>query len=245
MYDIKLLEEEWKKYKRKKRRPWVVLIFSIFFIFLITLTLLNYKEIDFLELNDRSKSERVTTHSTVVLADDALATKKTKDTNKIKEVGVLEITERKPMRMISENSSMEIIENLPIAEDVKTIKEPTVKIKTVEKPRKKMYLNIIESTSVSAYKDVQRRFEQSHDTDDSLFLAKSYYTQKSYQKAEYWALQTNKVNGNIEESWIIFAKSKVKLGRKNEAIHILTNYIKKSNSIEAQDLLNKIKEGTF
>jgi len=239
MYDIKPLEEEWKKYKKKKRKPWFALIF---FVLLISLTFLNYKEINFLKLNDRSKLEIVTNQPTAILTDNALTTLKTKKT---KENEVLEINETKPMRVTSENGSMEIVEDLPIEEDVKTIKEPDVKIETVEKPRKKMHLNIIESTSVSAYKDVQRRFEQSHDTDDSLFLAKSYYSQKNYKKAEYWALQTNKVNENIEESWIIFAKSKVKLGRKNQAIHILTNYIKKSNSIEAQNLLNKIKKGTL
>lgn len=239
MYDIKPLEEEWKKYRRKKRRPWFVLIFSIVFILLVSLTFLNYKEIDLLKLNDGSRPERVANSPAAVLAEHTAAAKKTKASE------VSEITKTGALIVDSENGSMEIVEDLPIAEDVETIKEPGVKIKTVEKPRKKMHLDIIESTSVSAYKDVQRRFEQSHDTDDSLFLAKSYYSQRNYQKAEYWALQTNKVNENIEESWLIFAKSKVKLGRKNEAIHILTNYIKKSNSTEAQNLLNKIKEGTF
>lgn len=248
MYDIKPLEEEWKKYKKKKRKPWFVLIFSIFLVLLISFTFLNYKEIDFLKFNDKSKADVVTNHSTTVLIDKALTTLETKKP-KVNEVS--QKTEAKPMIVTSENGSMEIVEDLPIAEDVKVIKETSVKIETVEtvetveKPRKKMHLNIIESTSVSAYKDVERRFEQTHDTDDSLFLAKSYYSKKNYKKAEYWALQTNKVNGNIEESWLIFAKSKVKLGRKNEAIHILTNYIKKSNSAEAQSLLNKIKKGTL
>ena len=108
-----------------------------------------------------------------------------------------------------------------------------------------MHLNIVETSSVSAYKDVAKRFKQTHDTDDSLFLARSYYRKGNYKKAEYWSLQTNKINRNIEESWLIFAKSKVKLGRKNEAIDILTKYIKKSNSAEGKSLLNKIKKGTL
>ncbi len=242
MYDIKPLEEEWKKYKKKKRRPWFVLIFSIFLILLISFSFLNYKEIDFLKFNNKNKADVVTNHSTAVLIDEALTALETKKP-KVSEVS--QITETKPLTVISENDSMEIIEDLPISEDVKTIKVPRVKIETVEKPRKKMHLNIIETSSVSAYKDVAKRFKQTHDTDDSLFLARSYYRKGNYKKAEYWALQTNKVNGNIEESWLIFAKSKVKLGRKNEAIHILTKYIKKSNSVEAQSILKKIKEGTL
>jgi len=53
MYDIKPLEEEWKKYKKKKRKPWFVFIFSIFLILLISFSFLNYKEIDFLKFNDK------------------------------------------------------------------------------------------------------------------------------------------------------------------------------------------------
>ena len=242
MYDIKPLEEEWKKYKKKKRRPWFVLMFSIFFILLISFTFLNYKEIDSLKFNDKSKADVVANHSTTVLIDKALTTLETK---KPKVNEVLQKNETKPMRVISENGSMEIVEDLPMPEALQTIKEPNAKIETVEKPRKKMHLNIIQTSSVSAYKDVEKRFEQSHDTDDSLFLAKIYYSKKNYIKAEYWALQTNKINENIEESWLIFAKSKVKLGRKNEAIDILTKYIRKSNSAEAQSLLNKIKQGTI
>jgi len=242
MYDIKPLEEEWKKYKKKKRRPWFALMFSIFLILLISFAFLNYKEVDFLKFNDKSKAEVVTNNATTVLIDKALTTLETKKP-KVNEVS--QETETKSMIVISENDSMEIVEDLPIAEDVKVINETSAKIQTVEKPRKKMHLNIIETSSVSAYKDVERRFKRSHEIDDSLFLAKSYYSKGNYKKAEYWALQTNKVNGNIEESWLIFVKSKVKLGRKNEAIHILTNYIKKSNSAEAKNLLNKIKKGTL
>lgn len=247
MYDIKPLEEEWKKYKKKKRKPWFVLIFSIFLILLISFSFLNYKEIDFLKFNNKNKVEMITDHSTAVLIDKALTTLETKKP-KVSEVS--QITEIKPMTVTSENGSMEIVEDLPLSEDVKTIKKPSIKIETVEKetvekPRKKMHLNIIETSSVSAYKDVAKRFKQTHDTDDSLFLARSYYRKGNYKKAEYWALQTNKINGNIAESWLIFAKSKVKLGRKNEAIDILTKYIKKSNSAEGKSLLNKIKKGTL
>jgi tetratricopeptide (TPR) repeat protein len=242
MYDIKPLEEEWKKYKKKKRRPWFVLLFSIFFILLLSLTFLNYKEVDLLRFYDnKSKMEIVTHKSTRLLTDKALTTLETK---KPKVSEVTQTMQIEPVEAIPrKNGFIEITGDIPIPEEPPAIKEPKIKIE--EKPRKKMHLNIIETTNVSAYKDVAKRFHQTHDTDDSLFLAKSYYRKGNYKKAEYWALQTNKVNGNIEESWLIFAKSKVKLGRKNEAISILTAYIKKSNSVQARSLLHKIKKGTL
>jgi len=255
MYDIKPLEEDWKKYKKKKRRPWFILLFFIFFLILLSFTFLNYKKIDFLKFYDISKAKIVTSESTTLLTDKALTTLETKRP-KVSEVQ--RITKIKPMSVVfQENESVEIIEDIPLLDDTAGIKKPRVKIdiqtidkpdietQSIKKPRKKMHLDIIETSSVSAYKDVAKRFTQSHDTDDSLFLAKGYYRKGNYKKAEYWALQTNKVNDTIEESWLIFAKSKVKLGRKNEAIKILTAYIKKSNSVQAKNLLYKIKKGTL
>ena len=243
MYDIKPLEEEWKKYNKKKRRPWFILLFSIFLILLLSLTVLNYKEINLLEFYDESKREMITNKPTALLIDKSLTAL---EIRKSKVSEVLQTIETQSMEVTSnENGSIEIIEELPIPEDVKIVTKAKVNIQVEEKPRKKMHLNIIETSSVSAYRDVAKRFNQTHDTDDSLFLAKSYYRKGNYKKAEYWALQTNKANANIEESWLIFAKAKVKLGRKNEAINILAAYIKKSNSAQAKILLYKIKKGTL
>ena len=231
MYDIKPLEKEWKRYKRKKRKPWFVLLFTIFFILLISLTFLNYKEIDLLKFYDKDKLETVTDKSTPLLIDKALVTLEIKK-HEVNES--MQTTKLKPKSMVSyENGSIEITEELPISEDIDTVIES----------RKKIHLEIVETSSVSAYEDVAKRFKQSHDTDDSLFLAKSYYSQGDYKKAEYWALQTNKVNDDIEESLLIFIKSKIKLGYENEAIHILKAYIEKSNSTQAKTLLYKIKKG--
>ena len=241
MYDIKPLEKEWKKYKKKKRRPWLILLFFLFVLLVILFIFLNYKEITFPKFDDPSKVEKVISKNPILLIDKALNTLEIKKT-KLKSRVVTSY----------ENGSMDIVEDMPIEEDINRGEKPRINIttiekpttSTIEKPRKKMHLDIVETTSVSAYKDVAKRFKQTHDTDDSLFLAKSYYSKGNYKKAEYWALQTNKVNGNIEESWLIFAQAKLKLGRKNEAIGILTAYIKKSNSLEAKKLLYKIQKGT-
>jgi len=107
----------------------------------------------------------------------------------------------------------------------------------------KLHIEVIDVGINKAYKEVEKRFRLSHDVDDSLFLAKAYFDKGEYKKAEYWALQTNKVNDRIEESWLIFVKAKLKQGQKNEAIRILNAYIDKMDSAEAKVLLKKIKEG--
>ena len=45
----------------------------------------------------------------------------------------------------------------------------------------------------------------------------------------------------MEEGLLIFVKSKAKMGRKNEAISILTTYVKQSDSPVAKKLLYRIE----
>ncbi len=251
MYDIKPLEEEWKKYKNKKRRPYYILAALLTIALIAMLAFMNKKEFTLPQMPSftlNSEEEPALEPSSNILLDDSLTALQVKKTEIIEEI-------KPTVRLQAEENietavpTLPVVEDIPVLEEVKPKKnvkkvysKPVKKQRKVEKPRKKMHLNIIESSSVSAYKDVEKRFYESHDTDDSLFLAKSYFRKGKYKKAEYWALQTNKVNQHIEDSWLIYAKAKVKLGRKNEAIRVLTNYVKMSHSQRAKNLLNKLKK---
>ena len=233
MYDMKPLEEEWKKYKKKKSKPWYMAIFVGFILLVSSFLFLNTKKIDFDWFN-----KYVDKYSNNTQIDKVL------NSNKIVLNGPLTKLqlEKKVISMINKEvkKTANILVDIPILDVVNepvTNKTPHV--------RKKINLHIVESSSISAYKDVENRFRQSKDIDDALFLAKSYYKKGNYAKSEYWALETNKVDENIEESLLIFVKSKVKLGRKNEAVGILMSYINKTDSITAKNLLYKIKNDKF
>ena len=245
MYDIKPLEEEWKRYKKKKRKPWYSLIFSILIIAALAFSFLNYKDVIFSKFENNESVVADKPKPSVILLDSALTTleikkeiieksiikKSTNDNNVEVETGDASTIDD-PMRYKHPNAKKV---SITVTE---AIKKPVI----VKKPRKKMHLDIIETTSASAYKDVAKRFADTSDTDDSLFLARTYYEKGNNKKAIYWALQTNKVNSNIEESWLIFAKAKARSGHKSEAIRILSSYIKRSNSFEAKTLLKKLKK---
>jgi len=228
MYDIRPLEEEWRKYHEKKRRP-VYLFVLIFFVIIGILIYMN--DNIFLEtkkpyVKHNVEKKDILSESTSVNVSEYNLSKN----NFITKHRNVDKKEHSPLPSI--------VENIPILEEVKDDKYKEVKN---EKPHKRVQLNIIESSSLDAYKDVEKRFYESHDIDDSIFLAKSYYRKGLYKKSEYWALQTNKLNNNIDESWIIFAQSKMKQGQKNEAVRILTNYIKRTGSQSAQNILNRLK----
>ena len=245
MYDIKPLEEEWNRYKKKKRKPWYSLIFSILIIGALAFSFLNYKDVIFSKFENNESVVVDKPKPSVILLDRALTTLEVKK----------EIIEKSIVKESTNDKSVEIETDdttaiddpmrykHPNAKKVSiTVTEPIKKPVIVEKPRKKMHLDIIETTSASAYRDVAKRFADTSDTDDSLFLARTYYEKGNNKKAIYWALETNKVNSNIEESWLIFAKAKARSGHKSEAVRILSSYIKRTNSSEAKALLRKLKK---
>ncbi len=99
------------------------------------------------------------------------------------------------------------------------------------------------STSVNYVEKIKAKFQRSNNPRDALLLAKLYYKKSDFQSAEQWALSANKLDNNLEESWLLFAKSKAKLGKNHEALKILVSYYKKSKSTKAKALIMAIKRG--
>lgn len=244
MYDIRPLEEEWKRYRKKKLRPWY--LGSIVFVILIFLILFFSSN---LNMNFNSLSTYLNSLKNNVSFKEVKSENVQHDKSDIVVNGpLMRIEVEKQVIDKSESVESEGVENTPanILVDIPILDGKQEERSSLSgKARKKIHLDIIKTTNVTAYKDVENRFKRSRDIDDSLFLARSYYKKGNYKKSEYWALETNKVNPNIEESMLIFVKSKMKLGRKHEARNILTAYLKKSNSHEAKKLLYSIENGKF
>jgi len=97
----------------------------------------------------------------------------------------------------------------------------------------------------SDIQEVIKRFHNNKKPALSLFVAKRFYALKRYNHAYNYALITNELNSEIEESWLIAAKSLSKLNQKEKAITLLTQFIDDSKSIRAIMLLEKIKSGTL
>ena len=90
---------------------------------------------------------------------------------------------------------------------------------------------------------VIKRFKKSNNPALSLFIAKKYYELGNYNQSYNYSLITNEINNDIEDSWIIFAKSLYMLNKKEKAIQIINKYISSSHSQKASLLLKNIKSG--
>ncbi|PNX50089.1 MAG: hypothetical protein BV458_13825, partial [Thermoplasmata archaeon M9B2D] len=102
-----------------------------------------------------------------------------------------------------------------------------------------------EEVSEDELNSVIKRFNNQNNPALSLFIAKTYYDRGNYKEAYNYALVTNNLNPSIEDSVLIFARSLVKLGKKEDAITTLEAYINNTGSINAKILLNEIQKGKF
>jgi len=228
MLDIKELEQQWKQYNNKRKRPLYIMGFLGLLIVSGSIFVVN-KNFDFNKINIDNFSNLLSVKNEQKSIETKPVIVKSKNdyllNNYLKDMILL----TKPKTVESTNSLTPLDdEDLYIEKD---ISKPVINKKKI---------SIIKVSNNNAYRDVERRFRRTHNINDSIFLANMYYKRKNYKKAIYWSMQTNKLDKNIEESWLIFAKSKVKLGHKNEAIRVLKAYIKRSNSYEARKLLKKI-----
>ena len=228
MLDIKELEQQWKQYNNKRKRPLYIMGFLGLLIVSGSIFVVN-KNFDFNKINIDNFSNLLSVKNEQKSIETKPVIVKSKNDYLLNDYLKDMILLTKPKTVESTNSLTPLDdEDLYIEKD---ISKPVINKKKI---------SIIKVSNNNAYRDVERRFRRTHNINDSIFLANMYYKRKNYKKAIYWSMQTNKLDKNIEESWLIFAKSKVKLGHKNEAIRVLKAYIKRSNSYEARKLLKKI-----
>jgi len=99
------------------------------------------------------------------------------------------------------------------------------------------------SSSKNYIETMKTKFSRNRTPREALLLAKAFYREKNYKESEKWALEANKLDSNLDESWIIFAQTKAKMGEKSEAVKILAMYYKKSKSHKVLAMIEKIKTG--
>ncbi len=160
-----------------------------------------------------------------------------KDINTTKKIQKPKTIEKKLLLKPSYNfmKNIETLKKENIVTQKKHLKKINIKNKIhIEKQNTKNDIDI-----------VIKRFQTNKNPTLSLFIAKKYYKQENYKQSYKYAFITNELDNNLEESWIIFIKSMIKLNRKDKAIETLKYYIQHSNSKKARKLLDDIYSKKF
>jgi tetratricopeptide (TPR) repeat protein len=138
--------------------------------------------------------------------------------------------------------TVEVEQNQQIANRpniIKTAKTEKNSIDISKPKKKKVFITSQEGNSLSF---IKKKFYATNNAAFSIKLAKKFYESKKYKQALKWSLITNEIDPKSEESWIMFAKIKEKMGKKQDAINALNEYLKHENSKKATILLKKIQK---
>jgi len=103
---------------------------------------------------------------------------------------------------------------------------------------------IITSEQISSIGSMKKRFHKSNNIDDALLISKKFFQKKEYKRSLKWSLIANEIDKSNETSWVMFAKSKIKLGKKRDAISALSAYLKDHKSAKVKALLDDIESNS-
>jgi hypothetical protein len=250
MYDIPELEKKWRKYKRKQRRkPIIIALTSILILVgggVLVNTYLNNKNAkpdEKVAVNKTTQPQAKTETNNVKKEEPAIIIKKSTPNNSNPLINAKKETQEPGIDL----SKAEIVKpNVP-DDEIRVIGFDNKKEKQAIENKYSDILIPKKSTQDikvrEEIKDLEEQFKESQDPQDSLEIAKYYYKIKDYKKAETWAVNTNNLDGDLEESWLIFAKSRAKQGFRTDAIKVLQTFYDETNSQKAKSLLDKLRKG--
>ena len=96
-------------------------------------------------------------------------------------------------------------------------------------------------THRKSLKQLKKRFYATNNPKYALQIAQRFYDAKRYKEALKWSLIANEIDEQNPKSWLMFAKTKVKMGKRQDAVNVLQAYLKTYTSEEIRRYLHKIK----
>jgi len=145
----------------------------------------------------------------------------------------LNIGDSKKEQELIKKDKVEVVE--PINEIPAVVPKQEIK-----KKKTKISINMQEMDTIAYLKD---KYYSTSSIVFALMLAEEYYYDKKYKDALKWALTANDIDSQNTKSWYWFAKSKVKLNKREDAIRALRAYLSNNESKRLSTLLNKIELG--
>jgi tetratricopeptide (TPR) repeat protein len=267
MLDINDLEKRWLHYKLKSYIPYAIIVISL--VIIISLLLFVFSS----DQTPKQKQKKSEIQETVSLKEKTIKTEYSEPTipereatnnqsytpNALKlepSLGFMNKMQNSTQPYYNNDNSDQIITQntnvymkAPLQQKKQILQEEVIEqeLEVVEDEivQNTQKISIKRRNTKDDIAEIVRRFKKNNNPTLSLFIAKKYYDLGDYHQAYNYALITNNINSDIEQSWIVFAKSLVKLNEKDMAIKTLKSYIESSHSNTAKILLEEITSGKF
>lgn len=254
-YEILELERKWQDFNDKRNRKKQVLYFLILISVLSTI-FVSYEIFKHFEQKAIKKQEIIDLNLKKQVDELKQKAKQAKlkleaDKNRTEKQTTLVTDEQ----MTKENlTPMLIVPNKPNIQNTEQLisqaPEPTLieefdanQGEVKEEKQNKIFIESKEMRLSIA--SLKKKFESTNDIKFAISIAQEYYEEQDYKNAMKWAFMVNNMDKDRVEGWIIFAKSKYKTGKKDDAINVLNTINKKQPSKSIDALLTQIKMGTL
>lgn len=238
MLDISKLERRWLKYKIKKILPYALLVTTVAIMGVtIPFVLSNKPSSTALIVSKKEVAKVKAPHIMVLEPSMHFIESMETPSNPMTNTAMLVPSSTKPSPI--PKTSIASIVSLPtpapaIAQVQIKAPQPLVKGKLTSIKRDDTAFDIHE---------IEDRFKNTSSPNLGVYIAKYHYDHGNYSEAYNYALKTNAINNSIEDNWLIFAKSLVKLGKEEQAKKTLQLYISNSNSQAAKNYLDTLDKG--
>lgn len=251
MLDIKKLERRWLKYKLKSYAPYFMIMIVILISLIGSLIWLNAKKpIHQPVMNDKLSIPSKNTIQKIPMPlndqNTTILEPSMEFVQSFQNTPIQEDAPKSPAILSKKPVPTQPLPSTPKSLSMPEYTPPPVIATAVKSANRDGSLSINRNNENKLdINDLQSRFKETSNANLGLFIARYYYDHGNYDEAYNYALKTNNINNRIDESWILFAKSLVKLGRTDQAKKTLQLYITQSNSETARGLLDSIERGNF
>jgi len=106
--------------------------------------------------------------------------------------------------------------------------------------KEKKKINIIVK-SLENEDSLLKKNQANENFETTLNLSKYYFKKSKFEKAILWSKKANHYKASSFKPWLIYAKAKIKLNKKDEAIKAVETFLSYFNSDVAQKFLQNIK----
>lgn len=106
--------------------------------------------------------------------------------------------------------------------------------------KEKKKINII-IKSLENEDSLLKKNQANENFETTMNLSKYYFKKSKFEKAIFWSKKANHYKPSSFKPWLIYAKSKIKQNKKDEAIKAVETFLSYFNSEAAQKFLQEIK----
>jgi hypothetical protein len=218
--DIHNLERRWLKYKIKSYLPLIITLLISALLFFLTYIWSNTEDTP--PLNHLSKSSPKLSDLTEVKtlsSNEETSTILEPSMDFIQSFQVPQANTPPQTTIVHSKIENQIHETIPSPKVLNipdsTLIKPSTSVVPLSPSNKPLSLN--RNDSKLDIESIERRFKETSNPNLGLFIAKYHYEHGNYSDAYNYSLKTNTLNSKIDESWIIFSKSLLKLGKVDQA----------------------------